>query len=159
MLILISKILHKKTVSHKRKYNIPDGKITYSDLNVPAKALFSRKYRISGKPDYIVKIQNKNIPVEVKSGNHERPRTSHIMQLAAYCQILEDEYKEFVPYGILVYDDSNYKINFDPKMRFELESTINKMRNVIAKKEYRNHNSPARCVNCSMREHCTYKLT
>jgi hypothetical protein len=78
LLILLSKILHKKTVSNKKKYNIPDGKITYSDLNVPAKALFSKKYRISGKPDYIVKIQNKNIPVEVKSGSHDKPRDSHI---------------------------------------------------------------------------------
>ncbi len=34
---------------------IQDGKITYSDLSKPGKPFFSKRYRIVGKPDYIVK--------------------------------------------------------------------------------------------------------
>jgi CRISPR/Cas system-associated exonuclease Cas4 (RecB family) len=57
---------------------------------------------------------------------------NHIFQLAAYCHLVEENYGGFVPYGVLVYEDRHqYKIPFDPKIRFELESTINEMRRSI----------------------------
>ena len=65
------------------------------------------------------------IPIEVKTGGYTEPQESHILQLAAYCHLLEENYNKFVPYGILIYSDiSKFKIPFDPKTRFELESKI-----------------------------------
>lgn len=144
----------------KMVHKIQQGKIAYSDLNKPAKPLFSKRYRIAGKPDYILKRNNYYVPVEVKTGRQREPQKNHIFQLAAYCLLLEENYGGFVPYGILVYGASQqYKIPFDPKIRFELESTIKKMRNLLKTGEVmRNHNDPNKCENCSMGTYCDMKI-
>jgi len=157
--LLKSRRIRSRTSNLKRKYMIPDGRIMYSDLNVPAKTLFSKRYGLTGKPDYIVKKDNQYTPIEVKSSSQNYPQKSHMLQLAAYCQLIEDNYKTFVPYGIIAYKNTNYKISFDPKLRFELESTIKKMRIVLKKKKVElNHNDVSRCVSCSMRSFCKSKL-
>lgn len=145
----------------KKKYNIPGGKITYSDLNKPAKPYFSKRYRITGKPDYIVMKNKHYIPVELKTGMHDKPQKNHIFQLAGYCHLLEENYGGFVPYGILVYNNSTrYKIPFDSKTRFELESTINNMRRLLKTGRIeRNHNKYHKCKNCSMNSYCNVKIT
>ena len=145
----------------KMKYKIQEGKITYSDLNKPAEPLFSKRYRLTGKPDYITKKNNHYIPVEVKNGHHSQPQKNHMLQLAAYCQLLEDNYGGFVPYGILIYNNASqqYKIPFNPEIRFELESTIKKMRYLLkTRKIMRNHNDPHRCKNCSMMTYCRMRI-
>jgi len=145
----------------KIKHKIQDGNIIYSDLNIPAKTLFSKRYRISGKPDYIIKKDGYHIPIELKTGQHHEPKKNHVFQLAAYCQILEENYGCFVPFGILVYKDTckQYKIPFDPKTRFELETAIKKMRHILkTKKNARNHNDLYKCKSCSMRRYCDKKI-
>ncbi len=161
LFISISKRISTDVNKLKTKHKIQEGKITYSDLNTLAKPLFSKRYRISGKPDYIIKKNNFYIPVEVKTGWHCQPQKNHIFQLAAYCQLLEDNYEGFVPYGILVYNNTSqqYKIPFDPKLRFELQSLIKKMRGLLKTgKINRTHNDPHRCKSCSMRIYCEMKI-
>jgi len=153
----MNRIVSKLKIKHK----IQDGKIIYSDLNRPAKLLFSKRYRICGKPDYIIKKDGHQIPVEVKTGQHYEPKKNHVFQLATYCHILEENNKDFVPYGILVYNDTSqqYKIPFDPKIRFELESSIKKMRHILkTKKITRNHNDLYKCRSCSMSNYCNKKI-
>lgn len=144
----------------KASHKIQDGKITYSDLDKPGETFFSKKYMLAGKPDYIVKRKNRYLPVEVKTGDHNKPQFNHVLQLAAYCHLLEENYGGFVPYGILVYSDKDYfKIPFDPRVRFELESTIKKMRNVLKTgKVTINHSDFRRCQACSMRDHCNNNI-
>lgn len=158
-------IIKSKKISHdmckiKKMYKIQQGKIAYSDLNKPAKPLFSKRYRITGKPDYVIRRNNCYIPVEIKTGRQNSPQKNHIFQLAAYCHLLEENYGCFVPYGILVYDThQQYKIPFDPKMRYELESTLKQMRILLKNKNFiRNHNDSNKCINCSMRVYCKSKL-
>jgi CRISPR-associated exonuclease Cas4 len=140
----------------KKLFGIPDGMILYSDLNVPAVPFFSKRSRLTGKPDYIVRKENYYVPVEVKSGRGVNPNQSQVLQLAAYCQLLEDTSGVFVPEGILVYNNVPYTIAFDPKLRFELESVMKSMRtslrNGVVK---RNHEEPGRCRHCSMKRYCT----
>jgi CRISPR-associated exonuclease Cas4 len=154
--IIISIIARYRTRKIKAKNKIQQGKITYSDLNRPASSLFSKKYRITGKPDYVIKQKKYHLPVEFKTGSQSNPLKNHIFQVAAYCQLIEENYGGFVPYGILVYNNSDqYKIPFDPKTRFELESTIKKMRNTLKTgKITMNHNEVRRCKACSMRQYC-----
>lgn len=157
VLIILSKILQIKVDSIKKDYKIQDGKITYTDLNVPAKAFFSKKYRISGKPDYIVKKDKRYLPVELKIGSHDSPPKNHIFQLAAYCQLIEENYGIFVPYGILVYNDGyQFNVPFDPKIRFELENTINEMRHILKNGKINiDFKDQYKCLNCSMKDYCT----
>jgi CRISPR-associated exonuclease Cas4 len=152
--LILSKILKKNIEKTKEKHKIQDGKITYSDLDKPAKSLFSKKYRISGKPDYIVKHRGNIIPVEMKSGSYDRPQKNHIFQLAAYCHLVEENYGVFVPYGVLVYNNSSFNIKFDPSIRFELENTITKMRNIIKRGKVSGSVDNYRCKNCSMKNYC-----
>ena len=129
----------------KKSYGIPDGLIVYSDLNVPAAPLFSKRSRLTGKPDYILRKENQCIPVEVKSGKGPHPHQSQVLQLAAYCQILEDTSGVFVPEGILVYNNVPYTIRFDPKLRFELESMMKTMRASLRSGVVkRNHHEPGK---------------
>jgi CRISPR-associated exonuclease Cas4 len=153
-------MISKKVNKIKSINKIQDGKITYSDLNIPAKPLFSYRYRIAGKPDYIVENNNQYIPVEVKTGSHSLPQKNHVLQLAAYCQLVEETYKSFVPYGVLVYNKSKqYKIPFNPNLRFELEHSIKDMRYILQTElPTRNHNDQNKCRNCSMRSYCEMKI-
>ena len=140
----------------KNSFGIPDGRILYSDLNVPAAPLFSKRSCLIGKPDYIIRKEKHCIPVEVKSGGGLHPLKSQVLQLAAYCQILEETSEVFVPEGILVYNNVPYTIPFDPKLRFELESVMKTMRASLRNGVVqRNHQDLARCRYCSMKRYCT----
>jgi len=155
LLIAIAAWIRLSVQKEKKSYGIPKGLILYSDLNVPATPLFSNRYRLTGKPDYIVRKENQYIPVEVKSGKGPHPHQSQVLQLAAYCQILEDTSGIFVPEGILVYNHVPYTIRFDPKLRFELESVMKNMRaSLRCGVVQRNHNEPGRCHHCSMKQYC-----
>jgi CRISPR-associated exonuclease Cas4 len=118
---------------------------------------------LTGKPDYIIKDKNKQlIPIEVKTGNHQKPLKNHVMQLAAYCHLIEEAYNCFTPYGILVYYDTGkqFTVQFDPSKRFELENTINSMRNILVKKNV-DHSTidNDKCFDCSMKIHCVNNNT
>lgn len=160
VLIVLSKIMQNKMEYVKTSYRIQDGKMVYSDLAVPGKSFFSKRYRISGKPDYIVRRKNSYIPVEIKSGSHSSPLRNHVFQLAAYCQLVEENYGVFVPYGILVYSDGDcFNIPFDPHVRFELEKIVNEMRMTIKKGRINLlDRDSSKCRNCSMKDYCRVKI-
>ncbi len=157
-LLLYSALSSGKAKEIKTKYRIPEGKITYTDLDKPAKALYSRRFNLAGKPDYIVKRGDEYIPVEVKNTNAGRPYDSHIMQLASYCLLLEDSGKK-VPFGLLAYNNGQFKISFDENLRNRVKGTMETIRSEIRSgKVERNHNQPNRCINCSLRKFCEFKL-
>jgi CRISPR-associated exonuclease Cas4 len=160
MIFLLTSIAIRGRVHRQKKqYHLHDATLSYSDLHIPAKALFSKRYRLAGKPDYIIKKHHQYIPIEMKSGSYPVPQTSHILQLAAYCQLVEEAYKTFVPYGMIIYRDGDFRIPFDPKLRFQLESVIKEMRQILkSDKVVLNHHDPRRCRSCSMRQYCTQRL-
>jgi CRISPR-associated exonuclease Cas4 len=146
--------------SIRSRYGIPAGKVIYSDLDRPAKALFSRKFGISGKPDYIIRDRGREtlIPVEIKSGRADKPYRNHVLQLAAYCLLVEETYRKSVPYGIIVYaDGKQHKINFDKALRSDLLGTIDEMkRSLRSGCPERGNDNKGRCRFCSFRGNCEY---
>jgi CRISPR-associated exonuclease Cas4 len=153
-----SKKLSKESDTLKKTHKIPDGRITYTDLHIPAKPLFSKRYRLTGKPDYIVQDTRGFIPVEFKLGDCSKPKKHHLLQLAAYCQLVEDTSGGFVPYGILIYNNTHqYRIPYDPMLRFELESVLHEMRTTLRKGMIQEKmGNSEKCVYCSMRNPCTH---
>lgn len=145
-----------------RYYQIPHGKVLYSDLLNTRKVLFSKKLLLKGKPDYILKTRNgKIIPIEVKTGNHITPKPYHIMQLIAYCHLVSEAYQQKVVFGILIYYDTKkqFQIPFNKKYYTMLKSTIDLMNdhlssNIIS----RNHNDFEKCLHCTMRSYCSEKI-
>ena len=74
------------------------------------KLLYSERYDLQGKPDYIFRSRflGRLVPVELKSGSigeDELPHYGDYLQLAAYFLILEDVYKKRPAFGRLVYQD------------------------------------------------------
>jgi len=146
----------------REQYGIPEGELLYADLGEPGDALFSEKYRISGKPDYVLRdeMTGAYIPVEVKSGRAKKPYWNHILQLAAYCLLVEERYGTRVPYGILVYGDGRqHRIEFTDTIRSQVLSTVDEMRRCLENGTVRrNHNAPVRCTNCAYRTECRFSL-
>jgi CRISPR-associated exonuclease Cas4 len=106
-----------------------------------------------------MKKNNGYIPVEVKAGEYTMPQKNHVLQLAAYCQLIEEHFRGFVPYGMLVYNNQDYTVQFDPRLRFELESVMKQMRTALKNKNIPlNHNDAHRCAACSLRHCCAEKL-
>lgn len=161
----LSLILSKRESSSARSLRledgVPDGDVIYSDLDRPASALYSRALAISGKPDYIVKSRNNSlIPVEIKSGIARAPYQGHILQLAAYCSLVEENYRKPVSYGIIVYSDGvQHKVKFDRALRKDLLMTLDEMRRALESGCLkRGHNQRNKCHSCSFRHSCESSL-
>lgn len=160
VLLLASRRLSTSAHSLQHKYGIPSGKVVYCDLDRPGRSLYSKKFGITGKPDYIVKDHGHMIPVEVKSARASRPHENHLLQLALYCLLIEECYNTKVPYGILVYADGiQHKVEFDDRMRRALIRTINEMRDCLREgTAARNHSRKGRCAKCRFRRECGMAL-
>ena len=67
-----------------------------------ARPLYARRYGLTGKPDYLIERGGAQIPVEVKPGRRaQQPYDSDLMQLAAYCALVEETSGRAPPYGLL----------------------------------------------------------
>ncbi len=137
------------------------GPLVYVDSERQKPKLFvSRRYGLSGRPDAVVLEGDVHIPVEVKTGRTPRgPLFSHILQVAAYCVLMEEEYAKAPPYGIVRYGDVGHEIEYNEDLKKLVLTKLAEMRACLAKNEaHRNHNRPGKCVHCSRRTVCPERL-
>ena len=142
---------------------LPQGRVIYADTgawNRCERPLFSRRYLLTGKPDYLVDDGRTSIPVEVKSTlSPPSPYRSHVLQLAAYCLLVEEEIGQPPPYGIIKYHDQTYAVEYTAQLRAELLSVLAEMRQDLAAADVSpSHASPNRCRSCGYREECEERL-
>jgi CRISPR-associated exonuclease Cas4 len=147
----------------RARSGLPQGHVVYTDTgawNRLERPLSSRTLRLTGKPDYLVDDGGQLIPVEVKSGQTPtRPYPSHILQLAAYCQLVETCYKQRPPHGIIKYADRAFEVAYTPELEGELLVTLDRMRaDLAAGGAARNHDKPHRCRACGYYERCAQRL-
>jgi len=144
----------------KEILGIPQGRIVYTDLDRLPEPLFSAQLGLVGRPDYIVQIHGKYIPVEVKSAKARKPCRNHVLQLGAYCLLIEQTYGQPVPFGVLVYDGGRqFTIPFVDILREQVIKTLEQMRIQLASKLVtRNHDAPAKCKRCPFRKFCNQKI-
>ncbi len=143
-----------------KKENSVQGQIKYvGEGKRISPLLFSEKYGLSGRPDYVVEVDGEEVPVEVKTGRNPRgPLFSHILQIAAYCLLLREQNGR-ASYGILRYGDTTHEIEYTEELHNLLLSKLEEMRAIIRSGEvHRNHNRRGKCQNCSRREACPEKL-
>lgn len=142
----------------RKKSAIPSGKAIYGDLMAEGRILKSARYRLTGKPDKIVRQGNTVIPYEYKSTDAKQPREGHMLQMAVYFVILEENYPDSrVEYGVLKYRNFGFRIENSRALREELLHVLDTMRSDLGMPD-RNHNNAGRCVHCSFRENCPQKL-
>jgi CRISPR-associated exonuclease Cas4 len=178
VLIVVALIAHLAARSAAKRTGLPAGQLIYSDTGYAVghvgpvtineqgekqeRALTSRRYGLSGRPDYLVRTPDGIVPVEAKSTMRPasgRAYDSHIFQLAAYCLLVEDTIGAHVPYGIIRYADAEILIDYTPELKDELLELLDEMREArYAEEVHRSHNEARRCSNCSMREICDEAL-
>ena len=143
----------------KRRQVKIDGKVLYIGTD-DQRLLVSEKYKLTGRPDYILMVGNEPIPVELKTGRQPKgPFFSHILQVGAYCLLLGDERGRRVSRGILKYGDVEHEIEFDDELESLLLAKLDEMRSMMKTGDvHRNHNRPGKCAGCSRREHCPERL-
>ena len=145
----------------RKDSGVPTGHVIYTDTGGwkrNDRSLFSSIHRVTGKPDYLVQTQSGIIPVEVKSGFAPKiPRDGHVLQLAAYCLLVE-ECMGFRPsHGIITYDDLQFKIEYTDSLQTKIIKTLKEMRQAGCKPNgpHRNHSEIQRCSMCGVRAECT----
>ena len=96
LLVAIAIVFFVLASRQRQKAGIPAGRVIYTDASQWGKVekpLYDPVLRITGKPDYLVKVGDQVIPVEVKSRRAPRaPHDSHIYQLATYCLLVKHEF-------------------------------------------------------------------
>ena len=121
-------------------------------------ALDSARYGLIGRPDYLVRVENGIAPVELKSGKAPRsgrPYGGHLLQLAAYCLLVEDVCQAYVPFGVLEYEDRSIPVEYTSSLREDLLNLIEEMRSAKRLGELHiSHNSHGKCRSCGFRDVC-----
>lgn len=123
------------------------------------------KHKIRGKPDYIqierVGLRKKIVPVELKpSRKSETLYEGDAMQVIAYLILLKKQYgRRVANFGRVKYANKTFVVEYTPeavRRCLEIVERIREARRLPCVE--RNHNSPRRCLACSVREACNQRL-
>ncbi len=129
------------------------GKLVAVDAGSPV-LLRSDRYRLQGRPDVLRRTSDGTVvPVEVKSRRSPRggPSYSHLVQVWAYCLLVEETTGRTPPFGILRYADGEFRVRWDDPARKELLA----LREEVARPyDGRANPSPERCARCRWVEVC-----
>ena len=143
---------------------LPRGKVLYSDTGTwfeQSEPLYAPSLRLVGKPDYLVQERDGMIvPVELKSRKAPpSPYEGHVLQLAAYCLLVEAEFGIRPSYGILQYEDKAFAVNFTMTLEDEVLELLEIMHEEMYEPDLPpDHDEPWRCRACAVRDYCDQRL-
>jgi CRISPR-associated exonuclease Cas4 len=140
---------------------LPKGRLIYADTgqwSEVAQPYFSKQHRLTGKPDYLVDTGDGLVPVEVKhtaAPQGGQAYESHVMQLAAYCLLVEESHGNRPPYGLIRYVDATVQIEYTPALRQHVLDLLEDMRASCKLQEVkRSHGDRTRCRACGVQHAC-----
>lgn len=148
----------------RQESGLPAGKVIYNDSGgwfAHHENLYDPALRLVGKPDYLVDEPDGTLtPVELKSMAAPRePYEGHIMQLAAYCLLVERRYGRRPRYGIIQYKDRAFAIDYTEALEEMLIDLIGDMRDDLYEPDVpRSHEDWPRCAGCALRAACDQSL-
>jgi CRISPR-associated exonuclease Cas4 len=157
LLLLIGLFLLWLADRARRQLGLPAGKVIYDDAGAwqqVEQPLRSSRFGLVGRPDYLVQVvswgRTMIVPVEVKSRKRPAPLPeSHLLQLAAYCLLVEDHFQKRPPYGLLRYADATIKIPFTDALRNQTLAAVAAIHQARGAAEVvRSHDDAARCRRC-----------
>ncbi len=114
----------------QRALGLPQGELVYEDADGQGETLSSSAYPLIGKPDYVVKLPDgRPVPVELKLNVHNAtvPYSNHMVQVGAYCLILEDYFEQPPTHGILRYADCEFTVEYTPALRKKVIKLLTEM--------------------------------
>lgn len=147
----------------RRRTGLPWGRVLGDDTSggrALQRPLVARRLGLTGKPDYLIERHGAQIPVEVKPGRHApRPYNSDLMQLAAYCALVEETSGRAPPYGLLRYAEATFRLDYTPAVRERLVAVLDEMHDMLeADDAARSHDDPRRCAGCGFHPICEDSL-
>ncbi len=164
-LLAIAAVILLLRANHQRSQSgLPVGRIVYDDSGgrkrIIERPLFEPTLGITGKPDYLVEQNGSLIPVEVKSGTAPaQPYDNHIMQLAAYCYLVEKTLHRRPTHGIIRYRNRSFALDYTPELEDQFLDLVAEIRQVEKDGEAdRSHNIAGRCMGCGYRSTCDQHL-
>jgi CRISPR-associated exonuclease Cas4 len=163
LLLALGALALVRSARLRELHGLPEGKVVYSDTGateIPPRPLYSPRYGLTGKPDYLLATRQGLVPVEVKPTRDDRePRESHLMQVLAYCLLLEESEGKPPPYGLLRYRNDTFKVDYNDDTRAHVIAVLQEMRDALARGEaHRSHNQPGRCRACAYLSLCDEAL-
>jgi CRISPR-associated exonuclease Cas4 len=114
----------------------------------------SVRFRLTGRPDALRRRRDGAlVPVEQKHrvAPLNGPFASHLVQLWAYCLLVEEAEGRPPPFGVLRYRDREFRIPWDGAARAQL---LEIRRAAAAPYDGRANPSPARCRGCRWAPRC-----
>lgn len=163
-LLLVALALLIIALRVRRSTGLPSGRLIYTDTSNwqrNMQSLYSHKHRLAGKPDYLIENGKSVIPVELKSGlAPQEPREGHVMQLAAYCLLVEETYETRPAYGIIQYSDRQFAVDYTDTLRASLLEQMTQMRSeeYLPSGPHRSHTDSYRCAGCGVRHACNQRM-
>lgn len=163
VLVLGAVLLIFTASRRQRAAGLPLGRVVYADTGAwikLEKPLYDALNGLTGKPDYLVNHNGVIIPVEVKSAYApSAPYDSHVMQLAAYCLLVERTTGKRPPHGLLHYRNRTFAVDYTPALETELMEILAEMRRQEKAGEADiSHEEPLRCARCGYRKGCEQHL-
>ncbi len=165
LLVTVCFLIYKRLETIKKKkasFNMTGWELIYSDKADEEReegvdysiVLYSAKYDIQGKPDYIFrkKRSDKLMPVEIKSGkigDEKLPHYGDYLQLCAYFLIIEDVYGRKPKYGKIIYKDHMFIIRNGTRTKKDIMKVLLRMRTMLKT----GHEKP-----CASFKNCRYCL-
>lgn len=162
-LLLLAGLVFWVAIHLRKKTGIPWRRVIASDTHawLPVQqTLFSKRYGLSGRPDYLIEINNIPIPVEVKpSRKAKQPYESDLMQVVAYCLLIEETMNKTPSYGLLCYKQDQFRIAYTPYARNQVLDIMDDMYWTLDQDECsRNHSNPRKCAGCGFVAVCEEAL-
>lgn len=133
------------------------GRLAAIDAGRPAE-LRSDRLQIRGRPDALRQARDgRLLPVELKSRARPAngPARSHMVQVWAYCLLVEETTGQSPPFGVLRYSDQEYRITWDGAARREILALRTEMARPY---DGRATPSVARCARCTWVRVCDARV-
>lgn len=129
------------------------GELVAIDAGEP-RTLRSARYRLVGRPDELRRRRDGAIvPVELKSRPIPRggPFPSHLVQLGAYCLLVEEAVGRSPPHGVLRYQDGEVVVPWDRGAR---RSVLSALASCARPYDGRADPGPGKCASCRWSPDC-----
>lgn len=157
---LVAGLLWLWSRRRRAELGLPEGRIVRADMGAWRRCeapLYAARYRLAGRPDYLVHTRQGPVPVEVKPGRRAAaPYTGDVLQLGAYLLLVEEETGHRPPYGLLRYREQTFEIANTPALQKQVIACLEDMRALRqgGQAPAPQHAEPQRCARCGQREHC-----
>jgi CRISPR-associated exonuclease Cas4 len=165
LLLLVAGVALWRSHSLYQSTGLPAGEVRYADADQwqdHSQTLYDEILKLRGRPDYLIEEANGSLtPVEVKSGKAPKaPHPGHILQLAAYCMLVWENYGERPARGIIKYADKKFEVDFTLELETDLLDLLAEMREDLLMNDVpRSHDEWIRCRRCGVGDYCDENMT